>query len=216
MQRCMDVVRLARVDCHGSWLATRSTRHAMGHIPRLVVTDEPVCLSTNLWNNSREIQKRTKIRKKKHWACKPPPGSLLEFQSRIHSGDHSNCDTSFPIGTEPPRVTVFEIFASQYIWDIKLTFIGNVTIWYPGTITYRYSTLTESPFSSIFEIISDVTFVASKNFMPVLTKMFQLVGTLSPTLLNYPWSHYGFRPPDPFWSPPPAAMGFMDCCTCQP
>ena len=64
MQRCMDVVRLARVDCHGSWLATRSTRHAMGHIPRLVVTDEPVCLSTNLWNNSREIQKRTKIRKK--------------------------------------------------------------------------------------------------------------------------------------------------------
>jgi len=61
--------------------------------------------------------------------------------------------------TEPPSLTIFEIFASIYIWVTTLNFLGHVTssvTWSfdsPGAISYRCSIVTKSLSPTIFEIM---------------------------------------------------------------
>jgi len=66
-----------------------------------------------------------------------------------------------PIVTERLSLTVFEIFASKYIWVTTLTFLGHLTssvTWpfdSPGAISYRWSIVTESLSKTIFEIMGN-------------------------------------------------------------
>ena len=109
---------------------------------------------------------------------------------------------SFPIGTQPLSLSVFEKYIKyivKYIWVTTLTFLGNVTssvTWpfnSPYAISYRCSIVTKSLSPAIFEIMSPKHIgVTTLTFLGHVTS--SVTWPIDPPYVIFYWCSIGTKP----------------------